>query len=132
MELVEVPVTSEDMTDVDGLAVSHRRLRLRRALEPGQVLVVRTLDGRCRGGVVDSVEFTATDTVYHLGVGTVVDHCEAGSPCGEVVGSHHLTTEDVRDALEALRTLINPPTTRHTPPDIERIPYGVDAPYVTA
>ena len=72
MILADLPVEDADLHGYDGIDVTHDRLATGDALEPGQLLLVRTLDGVCRCAEVVGLAFTATDTVYQLRVGQPV------------------------------------------------------------
>jgi hypothetical protein len=69
MIIADLPLDDADLHGYDGIDVPHDRLATSDALEPGQLLVVRTLDGVCRCAEVVGLQFTSTDTVYELRLG---------------------------------------------------------------
>jgi len=64
MDLVDVPASTQQLDLHQHLDVPHRLIGARRPLEPGQVVVVRDLDGHHRWAAVDGLRFTETETVY--------------------------------------------------------------------
>ena len=66
MIIADLPLADADLQGYDGIDVPHDRIAISDPLEPGQLLVVRTLDGVCRCAEVVGLEFTPTDTVYEL------------------------------------------------------------------
>lgn len=69
MDLVDVPVGTHALDEHEHLDVPHRLVGARRPLEPGQVVVLRDLDGQHRWAAVDGLRFTERDTVYELRLG---------------------------------------------------------------
>lgn len=69
MIIADLPLADADLHGYDGIDVPHHRLATSDPLEPGQLLVVRTLDGVCRCAEVVGLGFTPTDTVYELRLG---------------------------------------------------------------
>lgn len=69
MDLVDVPVSTHALDQHDRLDVPHRMAGARRPLEPGQVVVLRDLDGHHRWGAVDGLRFTETETIYEITLG---------------------------------------------------------------
>lgn len=69
MDLVDVPTSTHVLDQHEHLDVPHHLIGSRRPLEPGQVVVLRDLDGQHRWAAVDGVRFTDTDTIYEIQLG---------------------------------------------------------------
>ena len=69
MDLVDVPASTQQLDQHEHLDVPHRLIGARRPLEPGQVVVLRDLDGRHRWAAVDRLRFTETETIYEIQLG---------------------------------------------------------------
>ncbi|MBS42703.1 MAG: hypothetical protein CMH83_05960 [Nocardioides sp.] len=70
---MELPARSADLSDACVVRVSHVRLGLTRALEPGELVVVRDLEGAHRVGSVDDLDFEPEDTVYVLSLSAEIE-----------------------------------------------------------
>ena len=106
MDLVDVPASTQQLDQHDHLDVPHRILGVRRPLEPGQVVVVRDLDGRHRWAAVDRVRFTETETVYEMQLGHPMPAeraVEVGAYEDRPRTRPFLRGTDVARMLEALR-----------------------------
>ena len=65
MELIELPHTGRELVTMRGpILVSHVECRLRRALEPGEDVVLLDLDGEYHSGFVADLRFELEDTLY--------------------------------------------------------------------
>ncbi|MGC5198819.1 hypothetical protein, partial [Aphanothece microscopica] len=69
MIIADVPLTEGDLRAYDGLDVPHDRIAVHDPLEPGQLLLIRSIEGVCRCAEVLALDFTPTDTVYRLRYG---------------------------------------------------------------
>ena len=65
MELIELPYTGTELSAMRGpVIVSHVESRMRRALEPGEDVVLLDLDGEYHSGFVADLRFELEDTLY--------------------------------------------------------------------
>lgn len=65
VELIELPYAGRELAVMRGpLIVSHVESRLRRALEPGEDVVLLDLDGEYHSGFVADLRFELEDTLY--------------------------------------------------------------------
>ncbi|MAO82057.1 hypothetical protein [uncultured Nocardioides sp.] len=69
MILADIPIPDLELEAHDGLDVPHDMVALAEPLEPGQLLLVRTLDGVHRCAEVVGLDFTETTTIYRLTYG---------------------------------------------------------------
>lgn len=72
MIIADLPLADADLHGYDGIDVPHDRIATSDPLEPGQLLLVRTLDGVCRCAEVVGLGFTPTATLYELRLGQPV------------------------------------------------------------
>ena len=72
MIIADVPLDEDDLRAHDGVDIAHDQMALHDALEPGQLLLIRSLDGTCRCAEVVGLDFTPTDTIYRLRYGLPV------------------------------------------------------------
>ncbi len=70
MILADIPIPDLELDAHDGLDLPHHMVALSETLEPGQMLLLRTLDGVHRCAEVVGLDFTETETVYRLTYGT--------------------------------------------------------------
>lgn len=106
MDLVDVPVSTHALDQHEHLDVPHRMVGLRRPLEPGQVVVIRDLDGQHRWGAVDGLGFTETDTIYEIRLGhpMPIDRAvEVGAYDDRTRARPFVRVGDVARMLEGLR-----------------------------
>jgi hypothetical protein len=68
MELIEL--REHGVRRGDSVEVRHTVTSLRRGLDHGEQLVVRTADGEYHSATVSGLDFKPEDTVYTLAVGT--------------------------------------------------------------
>lgn len=65
VELIELPYAGRELAVMHGpLIISHVESRLRRALEPGEDVVLLDLDGEYHSGFVADLRFELEDTLY--------------------------------------------------------------------
>lgn len=106
MDLVDVPASTRSLDQHEHLDVPHRMVGCRRPLEPGQVVVLRDLDGRHRWAAVDRLRFTDTDTIYEIQLGhpmPVERAVEVGAYDDRVRARPFVRAADVGRMLEGLR-----------------------------
>lgn len=72
MIIADVPIAEDDLWAHDGVDLTHEQVALHDPLEPGQLLLIRSLDGTCRCAEVVGLDFTPTDTIYRLRYGLPV------------------------------------------------------------
>ena len=72
MILADIPIPDLELEAHDGLDVPHDMVALAEPLEPGQMLLLRTLDGVHRCAEVVGLDVTATETIYRLTYGDPV------------------------------------------------------------
>ena len=70
MILADIPIPDLELDAHDGLDLPHHMVALSEPLEPGQMLLLRTLDGVHRCAEVVGLDFTETETIYRLTYGT--------------------------------------------------------------
>jgi len=106
MDLVDVPASTQQLDLHQHLDVPHRLIGARRPLEPGQVVVVRDLDGHHRWAAVDGLRFTETETIYEIQLGhpmPVERAVEVGAYEDRPRTRPFLRNSDVVRMLEGLR-----------------------------
>lgn len=69
MILADIPIPDLELEGHDGIDVPHDLVALSEPLEPGQMLLLRTLDGVHRCAEVVGLDFTRTETIYRLTYG---------------------------------------------------------------
>jgi hypothetical protein len=72
MIIADVPLDEDDLVAHDGVDLTHDQMALHDPLEPGQLLLIRSLAGISRCAEVVGLDFTPTDTVYQLRYGLPV------------------------------------------------------------
>ncbi len=72
MILADIPIPDLELVAHDGIDLPHDLVALSEPLEPGQMLLLRTLDGVHRCAEVVGLDFTETETIYRLTYGTPV------------------------------------------------------------
>lgn len=72
MIIADVPIDEDDLQAHDGVDVAHGQIALHDPLEPGQLLIIRSLTGTFRCAEVVGLDFTPTDTIYQLRYGLPV------------------------------------------------------------
>ena len=70
MILADIPIPDLELEAHDGIDVPHDLVALSEPLEPGQMLLLRTLDGVHRCAEVVGLDFTENETIYQLTCGT--------------------------------------------------------------
>ncbi|MBZ5735162.1 hypothetical protein K8Z61_11715 [Nocardioides sp. TRM66260-LWL] len=108
MELVELPYTGAELTAMRGpLIVSHVESRLRRALEPGEDLVLLDVDGEYHSGWVADLRFELEDTLYVVERGVRLPPEQASERLDEADGGPEArgleSTQSVLDMLAEWR-----------------------------
>lgn len=73
MIVADVPLDEADLALYDGLDVAHDHVAVDEALEPGQLILIRTFDGVHHCAEVVGLEFTPTRTIYQLRIGLPVE-----------------------------------------------------------
>ncbi|WP_292604095.1 hypothetical protein [Nocardioides sp. REDSEA-S30_B4] len=69
MILADIPIPDLELEAHDGIDVPHDLVALSEPLEPGQMLLLRTLDGVHRCAEVVGLDFTENETIYQLTYG---------------------------------------------------------------
>lgn len=69
MIIADVPLDEDDLWTHDGVDLTHDQMALHDPLEPGQLLLIRSLGGVARCAEVVGLDFTPTDTIYRLRYG---------------------------------------------------------------
>ncbi|WP_300430452.1 hypothetical protein [uncultured Nocardioides sp.] len=69
MILADIPLPDLELEAHDGIDVPHGLVALSEPLEPGQMLLLRTLDGVHRCAEVVGLDFTENETIYRLTYG---------------------------------------------------------------
>ena len=106
MDLVDVPASTHALDQHEHLDVPHRMVGARRPLEPGQVVVLRDLDGHHRWAAVEGLSFTETDTIYEIRLGhpmPIERAVEAGAYDDRTRSRPFVRVGDVARMLEGLR-----------------------------
>lgn len=116
MQIVDVPAGTRQLDRVTHVRVDHARLGRAAALDAGQVLVLRDLDGGLRFAAVDELEFSATETTYLLQLGHRTDAATVAVLAAPVVPLPRRAAEataaaplEVADVVAALRALAAEP-----------------------
>lgn len=105
VELIELPLTSRELIAQRGpVVVSHIESRLRRALEPGEDVVLLDLDGEYHSGFVADLRFEPEDTLYVIDRGIRLPPEQASERLDDADGGPEArglySTQSVLDMLE--------------------------------
>lgn len=72
MIIADVPLDEQELSAHDGVDITHDQVAVHDPLEPGQLLLIRSLAGIARCAEVVGLDFTPTDTIYRLRYGLPV------------------------------------------------------------
>ncbi len=106
MDLVDVPASTRQLDQHEHLDVPHRVVSAPRPLEPGQVVVLRDLDGQHRWASVERLRFTETETIYEIRLGhpmPVERAVEVGAYESRRIARPFVRVGDVGRMLDGLR-----------------------------